>query len=238
MLLAATGKRGGTLGEKNARLAPRNNKYRNRMRHPDFNPPGKAPKLTSRRSTLTGLFFTTLTPYIEPTEEEVDEALAVLGMKRGSCVCAYCGDKKSEWDHFRAVVRERKPTGYITEIANLVPACGKCNQSRGNKDWETWMRSSASKSPANRGVVDIEQRISYLKAFESWRTPVCIDYAKLTTVDHWDFHTKNLERVLSLLEEAERHALDIRSIAAIEARKQRDQATQSDILEVLNDRIN
>ena len=217
---------------------PRHNRHRNRVPHPDFNSPGKAPKLTSRRSTLTGLFFTTLTPYVEPTESEVDEALAVLGMKRGSCVCAYCGDKKSEWDHFRAVVRERKPTGYITEIANLVPACGKCNQSRGNKDWEKWMRGSASQSPASRRIVDIEQRIIRLKAFASWRTPVCIDYAKLTTVDHWNFHTKNLERVLSLLEEAEGHAVDLRSLAGIEARRQRDQATQHEILQDLNDRIN
>lgn len=135
----------------------------------------------------------------------------------------YCGDKKSEWDHFRAVVKERNPTGYITEIANLVPACGKCNQSRGNKDWEKWMRGSASQSPASRSVVDIEQRIIRLKAFASWRTPVCIDCAKLTTADHWNFHTKNLEQVLSLLEEAEEHAVGLRSLAEMEARRQRDQ---------------
>lgn len=203
------------------------------MPHPDFNPPGKAPKLTSRRSTLTGLFFTTLTPYVEPTESEVDEALAVLGMRRGSCVCAYCGDKKSEWDHFRAVVKERKPTGYITEIANLVPACGKCNQSRGNKDWEKWMRGSASQSPTRRGVVDIEQRIIRLKAFESWRAPICIDYAKLTTIDHWNLHTKNLERVLSLLEVAEGHAVDLRSLAEVEARRQRGHGGQREMPEGL-----
>ncbi len=160
------------------------------MLHSDFNPPGKAPKLTSRRSTLTGLFFTTLTPYIEPTETEVEEALTVLGMKRGACVCAYCGDKKSEWDHFRAVVKERKPTGYITEIANLVPACGKCNQSRGNKDWKVWMRGSALQSPTRRGVVGIEERILRLEAFASWRVPVCIDYAKLACEDHWIFTYK------------------------------------------------
>lgn len=189
--------------------------------HPDFNPPGKAPKLTSRRSTLTGLFFATLTPYIEPTDSDVDEALAVLGMRRGACVCAYCGEKKSEWDHFRSVVKERKPTGYITEIANLVPACGKCNQSRGNKDWEKWMRGPASQSPSTRGVADIEQRILRLKAFASWRTPVCVDYAKLSTSDHWDLHTRNLERVLLLLVEAEGHALNLRSLAEVEARRQR-----------------
>jgi hypothetical protein len=194
------------------------------MPHPDFNPPGKPPKLTGRRSTLTGLFFTTLTPYIEPTESEVEEALGVLGMKRGACVCAYCGDKKSEWDHFRAVVKSRKPTGYITEIANLVPACGKCNQSRGNKDWKEWMRGSAAQSPARRGVLDIEERIRHLEAFAIWRKPVCIDYSKLIAEEHWTQHMTNLAQVLSFLEEAEAHAVNLRSLAKVEARRQRSAA--------------
>jgi hypothetical protein len=194
------------------------------MPHPDFNPPGKPPKLTGRRSTLTGLFFTTLTPYVEPTEAEVDEALAVLGMRRGACVCAYCGDKKSEWDHFRAVVKGRKPTGYITEIANLVPSCGKCNQSRGNKDWKAWMLGSATQSPTTRRIQDIPDRIKRLEAFALWRKPVCINYAELAEEDHWTLHTTNLERVLSLLEEAEAHAMKLRALAEVEARRQRGDA--------------
>lgn len=191
------------------------------MVHPDFNPPGKTPKLTSRRSTLTGLFFTSITPYIEPTEAEVDEALTVLGMRRGACVCAYCGDRKSEWDHFRAVVKNRKPTGFITEIANLVPACGKCNQSRGNKDWKVWIQGTAKQSPARRGVADIDERIRRLDEFETWRKPVHIDYARLSAEDHWTRHTMNLERVLAVLEDAEALAVVLRDLAATEARKQR-----------------
>lgn len=195
-----------------------------KMPHPDFNPPGKPPKLTGRRSTLTGLFFTTLTPYIEPSDAEVDKALCVLGMQRGACVCAYCGDRKSEWDHFRAVVKDRKPTGYITEIANLVPACGKCNQSRGNKDWRAWMLGSAEQSPSARGIQGTSDRIDRLEAFEQWSKPVRIDYATLAEEHHWTLHTTNLERVLKLLEEAEAHAKKLRSLAEDEARRQRSDA--------------
>jgi hypothetical protein len=191
------------------------------MPHPDFNPPGKPPKLTSRRSTLTGLFVMTLTPYIEPTEAEVDEALGILGMKRGACVCAYCGDKKSEWDHFRAVVLNRKPTGYITEIANLVPACGKCNQSRGNKDWKVWMTGDAAHSPARRGVQDIEARLGRLRDFSAWRNPVRIDFDTLIAPDKWTRHTENLATLLRSLEEAEVHAAELRLLAEVEARRQR-----------------
>jgi hypothetical protein len=183
------------------------------MPHPDFNPPGKPPKLTGRRSTLTGLFFTTLTPYIEPTEAQVNEALSVLGMRAGQCVCAYCGDKKSEWDHFRAVVRDRKPTGYITELANLVPACGKCNQSRGNKDWRAWMKSAARHSPASRGIADIDERMKRLEAFEQWSQPTRIDYQGLCGQEKWERHTQYMEDVLRLLEQAEQHASELRDIA-------------------------
>lgn len=192
------------------------------MPHPDFNPPGKPPKLTSRRSTLTGLFVMTLTPYIEPTEAEVDEALGILGMKRGACVCAYCGDKKSEWDHFRAVVLNRRPTGYVTEIANLVPACGKCNQSRGNKDWKEWMLGAAVHSPARRGVQDIDARVGRLSDFSEWRKPVRIDFDTLIAHEKWTRHTENLANLLRSLEEAEVHAAELRLSAEVEARRQRD----------------
>lgn len=190
------------------------------MKHPDFNPPGKPPKLTSRRSTITGLFFTTLTPYVEPDDSEVDEALAVLGMSRGECVCAYCGDTKSEWDHFRAVVVDRKPTGYITEIANLVPACGKCNQSRGNREWREWMQSDAPKSPKTRGVSNLAERMKRLEAFEAWRKPIQINYSALAGADHWEKHISYLDSALTLLEKAESHAASLRALAIADAQHQ------------------
>src|SRR3954468_17503374 len=134
--------------------------------HPDFNPPARNPRITSRKPTITGLFFVTLTPSITPTDDEVDEALAVLGMTTGACVCAYCGGKKSEWDHFRPIVLNRRPTGYITEIANLVPSCGKCNQSKGNKNWRAWMLSTtANHSPTRLRLSDIDIRIARLEEY-------------------------------------------------------------------------
>ena len=194
------------------------------MPHPDFNPPGEPPKISGRRSTITGLFFTALTPYLEPTEAQVDKALEVLGMTCGSCVCAYCGDKKSEWDHFRAVVKDRKPTGFITEIANLVPSCGKCNQSRGNKDWRKWMVGSAKQSPKSRGIKDIDERIARLQAFEEWSQPVQINYAELAGEAAWSKHLRHLEGILDLLQQAEEHAKDLRAAARAFAKRPRADA--------------
>jgi 5-methylcytosine-specific restriction endonuclease McrA len=110
-----------------------------------------------------------IVPCIPPTEAEVAEVLKILNLNDEGLRCAYCGDVAYEWDHFRPLVTDKRPTGYISEIANLVPACGKCNQSKGARNWREWMTSQAPRSPATRGVPDIEERILYLERFEAWR---------------------------------------------------------------------
>jgi len=49
----------------------------------------------------------------------------------------------TDWDHLRPLVRNRRPTGFISEIKNLVPSCGPCNQSKGAADWKAWMTEGA-----------------------------------------------------------------------------------------------
>jgi hypothetical protein len=58
------------------------------------------------------------------------------------------------WDHLRPLVKNKLPTGYISEIRNLVPSCGPCNQSKGASDWRAWMRGKARGSPTLDVVLD------------------------------------------------------------------------------------
>ncbi len=55
--------------------------------------------------------------------------------------CAYCGDKSTELDNLRPLITGQKRTDCMTEIAYPVPVCGKCNQSKGNQHWFTWILS-------------------------------------------------------------------------------------------------
>src|SRR5687767_102420 len=87
--------------------------------------------MMSRKSSITNAFVNSLIPVIEPSAAEIAEALTILGMTVEDVRCAYCGDVASEWDHLRPLVVGRRPTGFISEIGNLVPSCGKCNQSKG-----------------------------------------------------------------------------------------------------------
>lgn len=179
--------------------------------HPDFDLPSRG-RVDGRTSSITAAFFQAITPVIPPSDKEVEEALGVLGMASGRCVCAYCGDPRTEWDHFRPIVKGRQPTGFITEIANLVPACGKCNQSKGNKNWKEWILSTAARSPKQRRISDLAARVTKLEAYESWRKPVCIDYATIVGPERWSQYRVLLDTAVAHLSEAQKVALELQAI--------------------------
>ena len=69
-------------------------------------------KITGRLTSVTNAFVNSVIPVVKPTEEEVEEALRMLGML-DKPACAYCGDLHTERDHLRPLVIDRRPTGYI-----------------------------------------------------------------------------------------------------------------------------
>jgi 5-methylcytosine-specific restriction endonuclease McrA len=147
--------------------------------------------MVSRKSSITNAFVNAVIPVVEPTIEEIDEALRILGMTPEDVRCAYCGDKASEWDHLRPLVVKQRPTGFISEIANLVPACGKCNQSKGNHPWRKWILSEKAKhSPTKRKIVTTAERIARLERYEQWRQPLQVDFRTILGEDEWDGYWK------------------------------------------------
>lgn len=186
--------------------------------HPDFDLPSRG-SISGRTSSITAAFFQAITPVIEPSDNEVDEVLSILGMARGTCRCAYCGNARTEWDHFRPTVVDRKPTGYITEIANLVPACGKCNQSKGNKSWKAWMLGPAVRSPATRGISDLQERVSRLEAFSNWREPVRLDYEALIGKSEWATYLQHLDVAVKHLADAQKLARELAEITSVASLK-------------------
>ena len=142
--------------------------------------------MVSRKSSITNAFVGSVIPVVFPTVEEISEALAILGQDPEDVRCAYCGDKSSEWDHLLPLVMKRRPTGFISEIANLVPACGKCNQSKGNQPWKTWMLGSAKYSPMGRGVSGLAERVMRLERYQQWKRPTRVDFSLIVGKDDWE----------------------------------------------------
>ncbi|WP_084160620.1 HNH endonuclease [Terribacillus saccharophilus] len=163
----------------------------------------KAVKITGRSSSITNSFVNGIIPIIPPTEQEIEEVLNLLGMAN-EVRCAYCGGDSTEWDHFRPLVQNKKPTGYISEIQNLVPACGKCNQSKGNKYWRQWVLSDARLSPKTRAVENIDVLVSRLEKYEAWSKPTVVDFEKVVGSDIWKEHWENCEKIHQLMKESQK----------------------------------
>jgi HNH endonuclease len=154
--------------------------------------------MVSRKSSITNAAVNSVVPAIHPSPDEIETALAILGMEPNDVRCAYCGDPSTEWDHLRPLVIKRRPTGYISELANLVPACGKCNQSKGNTPWREWMLNArAKRSPTGRGLEDVAERIVRLEAFERWRSPTHVDFRSLIGQDEWERYWSLVEAVIA-----------------------------------------
>jgi hypothetical protein len=175
-------------------------------------------KITGRSSSITNEFISSITPVVQPTEGQVREALSILGMSEES-QCSYCGAISSEWDHMRPLVLNKKPTGYISEIHNLVPSCGKCNQSKDNKEWRQWMLSDAPLSPKSKGVPDLQERIKRLEAYENWGATTRMDFESIVGQDIWAKHWQNCEQVQELMRESQKLAERINNEVAYAYRK-------------------
>jgi len=171
--------------------------------------------ITGRSSSITNAFINSIIPVVPLTSEEVQLALEILGMTYETFQCVYCGASATEWDHLRPLVKNKKPTGFISELHNLVPSCGKCNQSKGNKEWKVWMLSKAKLSPTVRGIHDITNRIERLEAYERWGVPTRIDFEVIVGKELWEQHWENCEQVQKLMRKSQKLAQIINQKIAI-----------------------
>jgi hypothetical protein len=167
--------------------------------------------MVSRKSSITNAFVSAIIPVVPPSHAEIENALKILEMEPDNVRCAYCGDQSTEWDHLRPLVVDRRPTGFISEIANLVPACGKCNQSKGNKQWRVWIASSAKLSPTGRRLADVERRIACLEAYEKWRSPMQVNFQTIVGHEEWEKYWNLCEDVIAELRECQQVADTIRA---------------------------
>lgn len=175
----------------------------------------KMPKpigITGRTSTITNSFVNGIIPVIDPSNEELGEALKILNLSKEDLRCAYCGDKATEWDHLRPIVARKRPTGYISEIHNLVPSCGKCNQSKGGKYWKDWIMSDAKLSPKKRNTLNLDEKIKRLEAYEKWGNIKPLDFESIMEPQLWDQHWKNCQNLHDRMKEAQKLAEKIRII--------------------------
>lgn len=76
--------------------------------------------------------------------------------------CVFCGTNKgvSRWDHLVAVMDNGS-----TVAGNMVLSCASCDDSKGRRPYEEWMRGTAAMSPTTQHVSDVEDRIRWIKRY-------------------------------------------------------------------------
>ncbi|MUK87769.1 hypothetical protein GMD78_05050 [Ornithinibacillus sp. L9] len=159
-------------------------------------------KITGRTSSITNAFVNGVIPCIEPSEVEIMEVLNILGMS-DFIRCAYCGGSYTEWDHFRPLIQNKRPTGYISEINNLVPSCGKCNQSKGNSYWKDWIMGDAQLSPKTRNVDQLQLIITRLEEYERWSKPIKVSFEEIVGKEAWEEHWKNCDNLHNMMRKSQ-----------------------------------
>jgi hypothetical protein len=166
--------------------------------------------MVARKSTLTNAFVSALIPSFVSTVEEIDEALRILGLDPFDLRCSYCGGLWHTWDHLRPLVKDCEPSGHITEIANLVPACSPCNSSKGASHWKKWMFGKAKGSPLTRRIPDLEIRAKHLTEFENWRIPIKIDFKAVLGEADWNQYWSLHDDVVNDMKKAQTVANQLR----------------------------
>lgn len=80
----------------------------------------------------------------------------------GQIHCAYCdAPNPTRWDHIHPVSR-----GGYTVPGNLVPACGRCDDSKQDREIEEWVSSKSKHRPKAEQLQSILDRIrAYQSAF-------------------------------------------------------------------------
>ena len=160
--------------------------------------------IMGRSSSITNSFVNGIIPVIVPSEMEIKKALEILEQNEDDVRCVYCGDKKTEWDHLHPLIKNKEHTGYITEIANLVPACSKCNQSKGNSDWKEWMLSNAEKSPRTRRIPDLDKRIQLIEKYDNYFHKKIIDLEEIAGKDLWEKYKRAKDSIIFNMESAQK----------------------------------
>jgi 5-methylcytosine-specific restriction endonuclease McrA len=165
--------------------------------------------ITGRATSIRNVFVAAIVPIVRPSAEDIRLVLDIFELDTANLRCSYCGDKASEWDHLRPLVKEGLPTGYPSSIRNLVPSCGKCNQSKGSSDWKKWMLGVARHSPSVRKIADIEQRIARLERFESWAACVPLNVKEVVSPSRWSEYYAIQHEILDKMREAQKLATEI-----------------------------
>ena len=189
-----------------------------RLKKKEFKLPN-AITLSGRKTTIAKSFSDGIAPRLQPTYEEHEQFLQFFPKVDGNHMCAYCGGRFEYYEHFRPLVIGTKPTGYGSDIYNLVPSCANCNHNKGNANWKEWMDDNRNTGKADE--LAHRQRYNRLMDFEEWgkKKVIYIDYEKVVGSEKWQQYMKNYQTISETLNKMYKLQKEIKSAIVNEVKK-------------------
>lgn len=135
------------------------------------------------------------------TEDDRDAALELFGG------CAFCGATEAPRNDHLVPVIDRGD--FVRQ--NVVPACAKCDDSKGKKGFRSWMREARSKcSLRQRGFTDaqIEERIQQIEEWQAGYEPKTDEQLFRENLSRYPLI---LQKMDNLIEEARQLVNDVRA---------------------------
>ena len=143
------------------------------------------------------------------TVEDHERALQFFGG------CAYCDSPDQQrYDH---VIPVPVVMNGDSVARNIVPACQRCDDSKGKTEFKEWMRNSTSPaSLRGRGVSshDIEARLGMIEEYVGGYRP---RNAEELLGHHHGWYEEILHKMDALIDEAKRLVMEIRPLQSLDA---------------------
>jgi hypothetical protein len=157
-----------------------------------------------RATTIANAFASAEAPVDVYDTEVINTALSELygEAPSGGLKCIYCDRPAETWDHLFGLVKDSRYSGYGHRIRNLVPCCKACNSSKGNKNWEAWLKSQGDR------ITNINDRMHRIRGYAQALAP---DPEADVPSELREQYTEIRTKVMALLKEADEVAGKIRA---------------------------
>lgn len=176
-----------------------------------FKMPSKS-NLKGRTSTINNAFAIGITPYLKPDADVLDSYYSELKIEPDQCgYCLRIGEGKT-MDHINPLVVAGMPSGYITDINNLIPCCKDCNSKKGGKFFSKWYKESDNVSrllSMGMSMDDIEERYNIIMKYIKDHCTNPYDYKKIVGDDKWNEYISRKKQMIKLLEEDQKFCDDL-----------------------------
>ena len=183
----------------------------NNHKTPKLKMPSKA-TLSSRKSTINNAFAHSIVPYIRPNDDEYEKYAFKDEFEKKQCV--YCGAPAQSMDHFQSIIKEKDPSGYITDIRNLVPCCAKCNSSKGSKEFSEWYGLPETRDyikAQNHFTTEtmIEQNHDRIASHFKKNPPIQYDFKSIVGQEEWEEFLNMKKELLEQIEKCQEKCKEI-----------------------------